>query len=479
MKKTITVFATLILTLTLFACEVEPSQEQTDELLPYLNIYYMNDTHGAILPASDQIGLSSIASLTTQEEEYTIVLSGGDMLQGTALSNYYKGESMIELMNLLSFDAMALGNHEFDWGLETVTNYFNPEKEEYIADFPLLAVNAFYKGTEEIPAGIEPYTILEKGSLNVGVIGAIGGGLESSIATSMIEDYEFKNPLPYIEEYATYLRTEEQVDMVLVVLHESSDSLNNQLAFLEGDAKIDGIFNAHAHQKVTTSINNVPVLQSGDNGEMVGYIQYQFDGSYDNYTYQIANLRKEDRNAFYQTHEETQALIDQYTSETDALFNEVLMLAESNLSQTELSVFIAEVMKNATNADIGFQNGGGTRNSIDQDEAIDLALLYQIWPFDNIVKTVYLRGSQIKDLMGYYIYQTDISYFEDDTLYKVATNDYVFDKPDNPFIYGEDIVNTYLNMRELAFLEIQLQSYLYDYFHTDNDIQITPDSLSE
>jgi 2',3'-cyclic-nucleotide 2'-phosphodiesterase (5'-nucleotidase family) len=267
--------------------------------------------------------------------------------------------------------------------------------------------------------------------------------------------------------------------MVLVVLHESSNSLNNQLAFLEGDAKIDGIFNAHAHQVVTTSINNVPVLQSGDNGEMVGYIQYQFDGSYDNYTYQIENLRKHDRNAFYQTHEETQTLIDQYTTETDALFNEVLLLAESNLSQTELSVFIAQVMKNATNSDIGFQNGGGTRNSIDQEEAIDLALLYQIWPFDNIVKTVYLTGGQVKDLMGHYIYSTSITNFEDDTLYKVATNDYVFDKPDNPFIYGEDLVNTYLNMRELAFIEIQLQSYLYDYFHTSNEVQITPESFND
>jgi 2',3'-cyclic-nucleotide 2'-phosphodiesterase (5'-nucleotidase family) len=266
---------------------------------------------------------------------------------------------------------------------------------------------------------------------------------------------------------------------VLVVLHESSNSLNSQLAYLEGDSKIDGIFNAHAHQVVNTSINNVPVLQSGDNGGMVGYIQYQFNDDYQDYTYSIDNLRKEDQNAFYSTYPETQELIDLYVEETDALFNEVLMISESNLSQIELSIFIAEVMKNATNSDIGFQNGGGTRNSIDANETIDLSLLYQIWPFDNIVKTVYLSGAQIKDLMEHYIYQTDITTFEDDTLYKVATNDYVFDKTDNPFIYGENIVNTYLNMRELAYLELQLQSYIYDFFHTSNDIQITEDSLEE
>lgn len=479
MRKILLIIATLVTTFTLLACTPNTEEQKTETMLPYLNVYYLNDTHGAILPASDQIGLSSIASLTTQEEDYTIVLSGGDMLQGTALSNYYKGSSMIEIMNEMSFDAMTLGNHEFDWGLETVTNYFNEESEEYIAEFPLLAANAFYKGTETIPEGISPYTIINKGTLNIGIIGAIGSGLESSIATSMVEDYEFKNPLPYIEQYATYLRTEEQVDMVLVVLHETSNALNNQIAFLEGDAKIDGLFNAHAHQVMNTSINDVPLLQSGDNGEMVGYIRYEFNESYSDYTYSIENLRKEDQNAFYTTHVETQSLIDTYTAETDELFNEVLMISQRGLAQTELSIFIAEVMKNATNSDIGFQNGGGTRNSIDQDEPIDLALLYQIWPFDNIVKTVYLNGAQIKSLMNQYIYQTDITNFDDDTLYKVATNDYVFDKPDNPFIYGDDIVNTYLNMRELAFLEIQLQSYIYDFFNTTNDIQITEDSLSE
>jgi 2',3'-cyclic-nucleotide 2'-phosphodiesterase (5'-nucleotidase family) len=481
MKKILLVFITILSTFTLIACTKYSSQNIAvdDDILPYLNIYYLNDTHGAILSASDQIGLSSIANLTTQEEEYTIVLSGGDMFQGTALSNYYQGKSMIEIMNTMSFDAMALGTHEFDWGLETVTRYFEEDNDEYVADFPLLAANAFYKGTETIPEGIEPYTIIQKGSLNIGVIGAIGSGLESSIATAMIEDYEFKNPFPYIEEYATYLRSEEQVDLVLVVLHESSNSLNSQLAYLEGDAKIDGIFNAHAHQVVNTSINNIPILQSGDNGEMVGYMQYQFNDDYQDYTYTIDNLRKEDQNAFYSTYAPTQALIDTYVAETDDLFNEVLMISGANLSHTELSIFIAEVMKNATNSDIGFQNGGGTRNSIDANETIDLSLLYQIWPFDNIVKTVYLNGAQIKNMMDYYIYQTDITNFDDDTLYKVATNDYVFDKPDNPFIYGEDIVNTYLNMRELAYKEIQLQSYIYDFFQPSNEVQITEESLNE
>lgn len=478
MRKILVLFITIFSTFTLLAC-TENEQVNEEVILPYLNVFYLNDTHGAILPASDQIGLSAIANLTTQEEEYTIVLSGGDMLQGTALSNYYKGTSMIELMNTMSFDAMALGNHEFDWGLETVTNYFNEESEDYIADFPLLAVNAFYKGTETIPDGIDPYTIIKKGSLDIGVIGAIGEGLESSIATSMVEDYEFKNPLPYIEEYASYLRNEEEVDMVLVVLHETSDALNNQLAYLEGDAKIDGIFNAHRHQVTNTSINGVPVLQSGDNGELVGHIKYAFEDTYDNYTYTIENLRKTDRNAFYSTYTPTQELINDYVAETDALFNEVLMISGANLSKTELSVFIAEVMKNATDSDIGFQNSGGTRNSIDMGETIDLSLLYQIWPFDNIVKTVYLSGAEIKNLMDRYVYQTDISNFDDETLYKVATNDYIFDQPDNPFINGEDPHNTYLNMRELAFTELRLQSYIYDDFTTLNDVLITKDSLDE
>jgi 2',3'-cyclic-nucleotide 2'-phosphodiesterase (5'-nucleotidase family) len=131
------------------------------------------------------------------------------------------------------------------------------------------------------------------------------------------------------------------------------------------------------------------------------------------------------------------------------------------------------MMRISTGADIGFQNGGGTRTSVRADTEINLSVLYQVWPFDNVVKTVYLTGAQIKTQMNNLIYDTEISSFDDDTLYKVATNDYTFDKTSNPFINGTDPFNTGIILRDLAQSELIKQNLVYDFFYTDNQIITT------
>ena len=131
------------------------------------------------------------------------------------------------------------------------------------------------------------------------------------------------------------------------------------------------------------------------------------------------------------------------------------------------------MMRVSTGADIGFQNGGGTRTSVPDDTVITLAVLYQVWPFDNVVKTVYLTGAEIKSLMGGLIYDTEIESFDDNTVYKVATNDYTFDKTTNPFIYGENPFNTGIILRDLAQNELILQNEVYDSFLVDNPIITT------
>ena len=81
----------------------------------------------------------------------------------------------------------------------------------------------FFEGTSIIPDGIAPYTIIERDGMKIGIIGTMGYGLERSIATSKIAGYEFADPVPIISEYAYHLRTVENVDIVLVVSHDSGN----------------------------------------------------------------------------------------------------------------------------------------------------------------------------------------------------------------------------------------------------------------
>ena len=486
MKKLLLITLLLFSSFLLIACDdkiVEEIKEVpvVDDFDPadigFLDIYYLNDFHGAILEDSpDEIGFANIANLLiTQKEENpnnTIILAGGDMLQGSALSNYYSGLSTIELMNEMYFDAFTVGNHEFDWGIDVVTQYFDGNEDNGEANFPLLGANVFFKDTTTIPDDIDPYVIIERGDIKIGIIGTIGVGLEYSIATSKIEDYEFASPIQIIQDLTYELRTEQDVDIVLVVSHDSGSSLNSQIASGEGDYKIDAIFNGHSHSQYANTDLGIPVIQSGSNGEYVGHIRLEFTdnvlssesveniGYYDDETLRSSNEVVADLIAFYQT-------------ETDELFNTEIITTGEYLSQTDLSIWIASLMRISTGADIGFQNSGGTRTSVNEGEIMNLSVLYQIWPFDNVVKTVYLTGAEIKIQMNYLIYDTDLTSFDNETLYKVATNDYTFDKTSNPYIDGIDPFNTGIVLRDLAESELIKQSLVYDLFYADNIIITT------
>jgi len=395
------------------------------------------------------------------------------MLQGSALSNYYNGLSTINIMNEIGFDSFTLGNHEFDWGLDVVTNYFDGDESNGEANFPLLGANVFLEGTTTLPEHMEPYTIIMKGDVKIGIIGTMGYGLEYSIATNKISGYEFAYPVPIIEQYAIELRTVENCDIVLWVGHDSGN-YNDEIAALSGNAKIDGLFNAHSHSEYANTYLGAPLLQAGSNGKFLGYMHFELNDSNEIERYSVDNISKYESAYFLEEDADVQALINGYELETDALFNTPILDTEKSYNTSELSTWIARLMRVSTGSDIAFQNYGGTRTSIDDNETITLGVLYQIWPFDNIVKTVYLKGSVINTLRAAGMaYDTEITLFEDDVLYKVATNDYVFDKDTNPFIDGDQLENTGLLLRDLAEDELKLQSYIFTKFNIDNEIQTT------
>ncbi len=443
----------------------------------YLEVYYLNDFHGALLQDDDQIGASFIANLINTKKaanpDNVLFIVGGDILQGSALSNYYNGLSTINIFNEMQLDAFTVGNHEFDWGLDVLLDYADGNEENGEADFPFLGANIFYKGTTDIPDGIDPYTIIQKGDHKVGIIGTMGYGLEYAIAESKISDYEFGDPLVQIEYYSHYLRTVEDCDIIIVSAHDSGSRLNDNVLALSGDYKVDAIFNGHSHSKYANINDGVPVVQSGDNGEFVGYVKWTFtDG---NINVEADNLSKFSDSLLRNEDQDVKTLLDTYILETDELLGGEIIVSGDYYSKGDLSGWLTELMLQSTNSDIAFHNYGGTRNTLDNGQSISLAVLYQIWPFDNVIKTVELQGSVINSLIqsSGMAYSASTSTFDNDTYYKVATNDYVFDKPDNPFIDGQNPENTGIVLRDLVENELELQALLYSEFLISNAILTT------
>ena len=113
-------------------------------------------------------GMAYIAKMVTEEREKnpegTSSLSAGDMFQGTPIGNLFRGKPVIETMNRMGFDAMTLGNHEFDWGMEALGNL------RKAAAFPFLSANIIDEKGALLP-GVKPYVIVQRKGLKVAVIG--------------------------------------------------------------------------------------------------------------------------------------------------------------------------------------------------------------------------------------------------------------------------------------------------------------------
>ncbi len=452
------------------------------------DIYYVNDFHGAVLPDGNEMGLANIANLIMTKKaknpNSTLFITGGDMLQGALLSNYYHGASVIDMLNLMGLDAFVIGNHEFDWGLDVLLQYFDQDSDAPVhANFPLLGANVIEKATGERPAGIDAYTVIRKQGYKIGVIGTIGYGLESDIATSRVEDYEFQDPVDWVEYYSTYLRTIENVDIVLAVNHGDSDYFNYSVAALSDDARVDIIFNGHSHQQYVNTINqnefNTILLQAGANGKTVGHTTISIDqGTVASVSGRL--LTQSNEHLLLASKDSVQWLIDDYSAEIQGLMNDSIITAGEYLSQMDLTLYLSKLMRLKTDSDIAFHNNGGTRASVNQGEPMTVALAYDIFPFDNTINTVKLTGESIKLLMNNPSlgYDTTISSFDDDTFYTVATNDYVFTSLDYADIFDTGIysMHTDILLRDL-FIQVleSLHAAGYDTFYLYLDI---PEPLS-
>ena len=466
---------TLITTETITITVLQPVISSDTEL----HILYINDLHGAILEDGNQMGIVNIASYVDyveSQEDHVLFISGGDLLQGSLLSNYYFGAPIIEALNFMNHEAFTLGNHEFDWGLNVILDYFNGN-HDIQANYPLLAANVFYSNTETQPEGIQPYTIVTRGDLRIGIIGTIGYGLESSIATSRVTGYEFRDPVTYVSYYANYLRSNEEVDLVFAIDHGARSDTNQGIGNLTGSSRVDAMFNGHTHQNSLTFISreglDMPVMQSAAYGQVVGHLTLDMSrNGLENYQAQNLGFNQMPNNMTINP--EIEALIESYYDQIEPLITNVILPSSSYYSRNDLTQYMAKLMALKTNAVVGIHNGGGTRTDLAYNEGITVAKLYEIFPFDNRIKTVYLKGSVIQALMSSFssseVFVLNNMTFVDDEDYLVATNDYLFDKDTLPFLSGTGMMDTGLYIRDIFLSVVETQAEMYSSFSMTYDI---------
>jgi 2',3'-cyclic-nucleotide 2'-phosphodiesterase/3'-nucleotidase len=258
-------------------------------VLVALDFYILNDFHGKFFDSEAQHGVDEMTTYfktVGESDEYTVLLSSGDMWQGSAESTATRGAIITDWMNALDFVAMTIGNHEYDWGEAFV------EDNAAIADFPLLAINVYDRETNQRVDYAESSVIVERGGIKIGIIGAIGD-CYSSIMSSMVEDIYFKTDkelTSLVKEESRRLRAE-GVQIIVYSLHDGYDSssYNNKTVpdfkisdyydpSLSSGGYVDLVFEGHTHQKyVMKDSSGVYHLQGGGDNEGLSHAELKFN----------------------------------------------------------------------------------------------------------------------------------------------------------------------------------------------------------
>ena len=373
-----------------------------------INIYYINDTHGAFIrqdiPDSyfDEGGMAYIGyyikerkALDEQAGDISIVLSGGDMFQGSLESNITHGDIMIDAMNVIGFDAMVLGNHEFDWGESYIRGYADK------LNCPILSTNTFYKVGGARPDYLEPFTIVNRGGVKIGIIGSVQENIGTSISGNISDDFEFPNPVDYVMEYSTLLKETYQCDVILSGFHDggyearSGETAPTKFSSLTQGGYVDGIFLAHDHYAKVGKMDDIPFLESACNGEYVGVMSLDIHSD-NGFTYTVTDSSVRNINAF------TSIYDDEYLPEINNLLikyqdvigdpDEVLYYFNNSYSSDDFTVVVCEAMLwyvnyhqdmfDDTKVYMASHNTGGVRANVNRG-AFTRRNLFKVFPFDN------------------------------------------------------------------------------------------------
>ncbi len=219
-------------------------------LLVNFDFYAVNDLHGKFDDTESQPGVDELTTYLRAAQfanENTILLSSGDMWQGSAESNLTKGNMITEWMNDLGFVSMTLGNHEYDWGEDIVI------MNEEIAEFPFLGINIYSCATNQRVEYCEPSILLDMNGIQIGIIGAIGD-CYSSIASDWTKDIYFlveDDLTRLIKDESRHLR-EQGADFIILSIHDGGSKNGSDFSSyydmsLSGDY-VDLVFEGHSHQ---------------------------------------------------------------------------------------------------------------------------------------------------------------------------------------------------------------------------------------
>ncbi|MGO2159072.1 MAG: bifunctional UDP-sugar hydrolase/5'-nucleotidase UshA [Vibrio toranzoniae] len=409
-------------------------------------VLHTNDNHGRFWEnskgeygmAARKTLIDSIREEVTQNGGETILLSGGDINTGVPESDMQDAVPDFVGMNLLDYDAMALGNHEFDNSLDVL------DMQAELADFPMLAANIYIKDGDTVTDErlFSPYKVFTINGLKIAVIGLTTKDTAKLVNPDNVATIHFADPQVEIKKAIQEIEANETVDLIFATTHMGHYADGQHGSEAPGDVllarsieegQLDAIIGGHSQNPVCMEGNEYADFNPGDDckpdqqngtyimqahewGKYVGRADFEFyDGKLHLAKYDLVpvNLKEKDENGDYQFiqaeiepdstviatlsayQQQGQELLDEVISNTDAKLEGDRNVVRSE--QTNLGHLLGEAYRtyDLVNADFGVMNSGGVRDSI---KAGDIAYrdVLTVQPFGNFVTKATMTGAEVK-----------------------------------------------------------------------------------
>ena len=415
-----------------------------ESVLVLIDFYAVNDLHGKFCDTEGQPGVDEFGTYMEnrrKQDDHLVLLSSGDMWQGSAESNLTRGTLITEWMNALGFVSMTLGNHEFDWGQTAIKNNLE------VAEFPFLAINIYDNKTGERVDYCTPSIMIERGGVQIGIIGAIGD-CYTSISKDKVEGVHFKTG----SELAALVRAEAEslrakgADLVVFSLHDgydenvtgekviSNSNLQKYYTPSLSNGVIDLVFEGHSHRNYTVidSYGVYHVQGGGENGG-ISHVEVAVNSANGNNHVTASEYVRTSLYSSLVDHEPTEEIEDKYSDIIDSAYSP-LGYVDRYYDDSDIEAIVAELYLEAglerwdDEYDIVF--GGGfirTRapyNLYSGDVAY--ADVLSLLPFDNEIVLCTISG---KDLMRRFInnsssdYYYHLSEYGEDNIYDISNNE--------------------------------------------------------
>ena len=386
-------------------------------------IIHTNDVHGRILEEKGVIGDAKAAAVIEEERskvENTIVVDAGDAFQGLPISNSTKGEDRANIMNQVGYDAMAVGNHEFDFGMDQAIKY----KETL--NFPLLSANTYVNGARVFEAS----TIVDKTPTVVGdefvVIGVTTPETAIKTHPKNIEGVTFADPITEVnkvidEVEARALADNRVYNNYIILAHLGVDATTpvewrgSTLAeALSQNSKLAGkrviVIDGHSHTvQSATYGDNVTYNQTGSYLNNIGKVTLKSEQllgeaslisaadtasvTPDALITELVNEIKVKYEA-----ENAQVVIENNLVELNGERSNV-RVRETNLGNAVTDAIYAYGQTGFSNkTSLAVTNGGGLRATIAKDQPVTKGDIIAVLPFGNIISQITVTGQQIQDM---------------------------------------------------------------------------------